>query len=75
MSVTAITLRYIFALSLHDLTLEKCTAFLLPYRSRLMETVIASYGYRSLLMGNAIAFYSYGCDNMTKAITCNAVTF
>jgi hypothetical protein len=45
------------------------------YRSRHMEILIASYSYRSGLIGNVIAFYSYRSENMTKAITCNAVTF
>jgi hypothetical protein len=41
----------------------------------LMETVNAFHSYRSRLIENVIAFYSYGSDNMTKMITCNAVTF
>ncbi len=41
-----------------------------------MESVIASYSYRSRSIGNVIALlYSYVSDDMTKAITCNAVTF
>ncbi len=40
-----------------------------------MEIIIAYYSYRSGLIGNVIAFYSYPSDNMTKAITCKAVTF
>ncbi len=45
------------------------------YRSRLVETAIASYSYCSRPIGNISALYSYDSDNMTKAITCNAVTF
>jgi hypothetical protein len=37
--------------------------------------VIAFYSYHSRLIRNVIAFYSYGPDDMTKAITCNAITF
>ncbi len=45
------------------------------YHSRFMESVIASYSYRSRAIGNVIVFYSYVSDNVTKAITCNAVMF
>ncbi len=41
----------------------------------LLLIVIASYCYRSRLKGKVITFYSYGSDNITKAITSNAVTF
>jgi hypothetical protein len=75
MTVTAITLRYIFALSHNASTLWRKVIAFHSYRSWLMGTVIASYSYHSRLIGNVIAFYSYVSDNMTKAITCNAVTF
>ncbi len=40
-----------------------------------MEIVIVSYIYRSGLIENVIAFYIYRSENMTKAITCNSITF
>jgi hypothetical protein len=40
-----------------------------------METVITFYSYHSRLIENLIAFYKNGSDNMTKAITFNAVHF
>jgi hypothetical protein len=73
-SVTEITLRYIFTLSHNASTLEKSYRFYI-YRSRLLETVIASYNYLSRLIGNFTAFFIYVSGNMTNAITCNAVTF
>jgi hypothetical protein len=40
-----------------------------------MEIVTTSYSYRSALGGNVIAFHSYRSENVTKAMTCHAVTF
>jgi hypothetical protein len=76
-TVIAITLCYIFALSLNASTLWRKVIAFYNYCFRLIETSIASYSYRSRLIENVIAFYSYGSDNMTKAIMCNgnAVTF
>jgi hypothetical protein len=71
----ATTLHYIFALSHNCSTLWRKVIAFYSYRSRFTETVIASYSYRSRLLGNFNAFFSYGSDNMTKAITRNAVTF
>jgi hypothetical protein len=73
--VVVITLRYVFSLSHNASALRRKVIAFYSYRSRFMETVIASYSYRSRLIGNVIAFYSYSSDNITKAITCNAVTF
>jgi hypothetical protein len=66
---------YSFALSRNASTMLRKLIVFYSYCSRLMETVIASNRYCSMLMGNDIAFYCYFSDNMTKAITCNAVTF
>jgi hypothetical protein len=63
---------YIFAFSHNASTLKKSYHF--SYRSRLMESIIASYSYRSGLIGNVIPFYTFVSDNITKAITCYAVT-
>jgi hypothetical protein len=55
-STTAITLRYIYALSQNASTLWRKVIAFQSYRSRLMEIVIAFYSYRSRLIGNVIAF-------------------
>jgi hypothetical protein len=75
LTIIAITLHYIFALSHNASTLRRKVIAFYRYCSRLIETVIASYSNRSRRIGNIIAFYSYGSDNMTKAIMCNAVMF
>jgi hypothetical protein len=53
---------------------EKLSLFIV-IALRLLENIVASYTYRCGLIRNIIAIYSYGSDNMTKAITCNAVPF
>jgi hypothetical protein len=72
--VIAIMLRH-FALSHNTSTLWRNVIAFHSYRSRLMEIVTTSYSNRSALVGNVIAFHSYRSENMTKAMTCNAVTF
>ncbi len=40
-----------------------------------MKIVIAFYSYCNGIIGSVIYFFSYRSENMTKAITCSAVTF
>jgi hypothetical protein len=40
-----------------------------------MEIVIVFRSYRSGIIGNVIAFHNYSSKHMTRAITCNTVTF
>jgi hypothetical protein len=68
-SVIAITLCYIFALCT---TLQHCEK---GYRLLFLSPKANENRYRSGIIGSVITFCSYPCENMIKAITCNAVMF
>jgi hypothetical protein len=58
LSVVAISLRYVFALSNNSLTLLGSVIDSIIYRTRHIDAVIASYSYCSKLIDQHYCFYS-----------------